>query len=271
MARRTSSPGEGTSRHVAATAPAVVVALRSVPPALAAPDLARDRGRSVATRRPRVAGVPAAVMTPAIGVAAGRAAAKAAAEYYLERQISELTQRTAAYYARNEQANSAAIEAGQGCAVAARPDMPPDVAKALGLDPTKPVTLDELTNLLAGLRADGAEIEGSQRGVGTYKASEPGAKDRHRIAYLDLTISASKSVSLAWAFSETEAERAAILEAHKTAVQETLRYVEEQVGWARTGERRGGAAGTCSVWLAVAGALHLAADAGDGMRRSGNG
>jgi hypothetical protein len=71
---------------------------------------------------------------------------------------------------------------------------------------------------------------------GAYKASGPGENDRHRIAYLDLTLSAPKSVSVAWAFAETEAERASILEAHKTAVAETLRYVEEQVGWARSGK-----------------------------------
>jgi DNA-binding transcriptional LysR family regulator len=108
-------------------------------------------------------------MTPAIGVATGMAAAKAAAEYYLERQVGEATQRTAAYYAQNETAAADAIAAGQGCAVMPRADMAPDVAAALALDPTKPVGVGQLTNLLAGLRADGAEIEGSQRGVRAYK------------------------------------------------------------------------------------------------------
>lgn len=175
-------------------------------------------------------------MTPAVGVATGLAAAKAAAEYYLERQVGEATQRTAAYYAQNERAAADAIAAGQGCAVMPRADMVPEVAAALALDATKPVGVGQLTNLLAGLRADGAEIEGSQRGVRAYKAGGPGENDRHRIAYLDLTLSAPKSVSVAWAFAETEAERASILEAHKTAVAETLRYVEEQVGWARSGK-----------------------------------
>ena len=175
-------------------------------------------------------------MTPAIGVAVGMAAAKAAAEYYLERQVGESTQRTAAYYAQNETAAAGAIAAGQGCAVMPRADMAPDVAAALALDPTKPVGVEQLTNLLAGLRADGTEVEGSQRGLQAYKAADPGGKERHRIAYLDLTLSAPKSVSVAWAFAATEAERACILEAHKTAVAETLRYVEEQVGWARSGK-----------------------------------
>ena len=34
-----------------------------------------------------------------------------------------------------------------------RPDMAPEVATALGLDPTRPLTRPELSNILGGLRA----------------------------------------------------------------------------------------------------------------------
>jgi hypothetical protein len=38
-----------------------------------------------------------------------------------------------------------------------------------------------------------------------------------RVAYLDLTLSAPKHVSLGWSFAKTEAERNVLLQAHRTA------------------------------------------------------
>jgi len=64
-------------------------------------------------------------------------------------------------------------------------------------------------------------------------------KDRVRISYMDLTFSAPKSVSLAWAFAETDAERNSILQAHRDARDArdaTLRYIEGEIAWGRKGD-----------------------------------
>lgn len=57
-----------------------------------------------------------------------------------------------------------------------------------------------------------------------------------RIGYIDLTWSADKSVSLAWAFARTEAERAMILQAHRDAVDAVMRQVRHEIGRARKGK-----------------------------------
>ena len=61
---------------------------------------------------------------------------------------------------------------------------------------------------------------------------------------MDLTFSAPKSVSIAWAFAPTDAERAIILQAHRDAIASTMREVERLIGRARKGQGgRGGQAG----------------------------
>mgnify|MGYP004709602345 FL=1 len=59
---------------------------------------------------------------------------------------------------------------------------------------------------------------------------------KSRIGYIDLTWSADKSVSLAWAFARTEAERAMILQAHRDAVDAVMRQVRHEIGRARKGK-----------------------------------
>nr|WP_241009655.1 MobF family relaxase [Gluconobacter kondonii] len=59
---------------------------------------------------------------------------------------------------------------------------------------------------------------------------------KSRIGYIDLTWSADKSVSLAWAFARTEAERAMILHAHRNAVDAVMRQVHHEIGRARKGK-----------------------------------
>jgi hypothetical protein len=95
----------------------------------------------------------------------------------------------------------------------------------------KDKTLDETqrAHLLAGLSADGAPL--SQR---AYQARLDTAKAR--IGYVDLTFSAPKSVSIAWAFAPTEAERAIIRGAHRDAVDAVMREIERQIGRARKGQ-----------------------------------
>ena len=162
------------------------------------------------------------------------AAARAMADYLQEKQLPDDTLRAAEYYGQTKGAE-AAIKAGEGCAPTPRPDMAPEVAAALGIDQTRPLTTKELANLLAGQRADGMAIEGHQRGVGTYDGGEAG-KTRYEVAYYDMVLSAPKSLGVAWALVEGEAERAGLLQCHRIAVAETMAYVEEQVGTARMGK-----------------------------------
>ena len=159
------------------------------------------------------------MMTLKAGAVAGRAAARAMASYLQEVQIDPPAQRAADYYSQMGGAEEA-IAAGVGCSPIPRADMAPEVAQALGIDPSKPLTTEQLANVLAGQRGDGGELD----------------VERHELAYLDLTLSAPKGLSVAWALAGTEAERQSLLHAHQTAVSETLAYVEEQVGWARMGD-----------------------------------
>ena len=59
---------------------------------------------------------------------------------------------------------------------------------------------------------------------------------RSRIGYVDLTFSAPKSVSVAWAFAPTEAERGMIHQAHRDAIGSVMQDVEAQIGRARKGK-----------------------------------
>lgn len=59
---------------------------------------------------------------------------------------------------------------------------------------------------------------------------------KSRIGYIDLTWSADKSVSIAWAFARTDAERAMILQAHRDAVDDVMKQVEVEIGRARKGK-----------------------------------
>jgi hypothetical protein len=58
------------------------------------------------------------------------------------------------------------------------------------------------------------------------------------IGFVDLCFSADKSVALAWAFAPTEAERNAIAQAHRDAVERAMAYIAREIGQARKG--RGG-------------------------------
>jgi hypothetical protein len=88
---------------------------------------------------------------------------------------------------------------------------------------------EELAQIRAGRRADGTE----QR-LGPL--SQGLTASRARIGYVDLCWSADKSVSLAWAFAPTEAERNIIAQAHRDAVSSALLYVEAEIGQARKGK-----------------------------------
>jgi hypothetical protein len=55
---------------------------------------------------------------------------------------------------------------------------------------------------------------------------------RPPVGFVDLTFSADKSLSVAWALAPTAAERTALLEVHEQAVADTMAYAETQLGFA---------------------------------------
>ena len=95
------------------------------------------------------------------------------------------------------------------------------------------VKSDEMTpearaNILAGRMADGAEISDRQ-----YQKILDTSKTR--IGYIDLTFSAPKSLSVAWAFAPTKAERAIMHQAHNDAIDSVMKTIEVEIGRARMG------------------------------------
>ena len=80
-----------------------------------------------------------------------------------------------------------------------------------------------MSNILAGRMADGTALSDRE-----YKAVlEQGAS---RIGYIDFTFSAPKSLSVAWAFAPTNAERAMLHQAHRDAIESVLRTIEKEIG-----------------------------------------
>ncbi len=90
-------------------------------------------------------------------------------------------------------------------------------------------TPEQREDILSGRTATGGELTTKQ-----YHARMD--TSRARIGYVDLTFSAPKSVSVAWAFAPTGAERATIHQAHHDAVGSVMRDIEAQIGRARKGK-----------------------------------
>ena len=198
----------------------------------------------------------------------------------------------------------------------ARRDLNPLLARRLGIDMGRALTSAEVANLLNGQRADGGDIQGKEKQLGTAGAGQifgmseaeipsrselehvlagrrvdgtaidqedskrarrhflqvlgvgsggltPEQREnilsgrmadgtilsvanyhermdtgRSRIGYVDLTFSAPKSVSVAWAFAPTAGERGMVLQAHHDAIASVMVEIERQIGRARKG--RGG-------------------------------
>ena len=98
-----------------------------------------------------------------------------------------------------------------------------------GVPADRDASTGELARIRAGRRADGEALR-----LGPL--SQALSASRARIGYVDLCWSADKSVSVAWAFAPTEAERAMVMQAHRDAVGAALGYVEAEIGRARKGK-----------------------------------
>ena len=70
------------------------------------------------------------------------------------------------------------------------------------------------------------------------------------IAFVDMIYSADKSVSVAWALANTEAERAIFQNAHRTAVDAAMRYSEQRLGHTRRGEKGDTIESGSVAWIA---------------------
>ncbi len=99
---------------------------------------------------------------------------------------------------------------------------------ALGVT-TKAMTEEQRANIVAGRRADGSELSDRE-----YRNMVEAGKAR--IGYIDLTFSAPKSLSVAWAFAPTAAERAMLHQAHNDAISQVMNTVEAEIGRARKGK-----------------------------------
>jgi len=132
---------------------------------------------------------------------------------------------------REELANVLAGRRADGNALAEDVAAPALVrfAKALGAENGKAVTETDQANILAGLTASGEPLD-----VLAWRQAVSHA--RTPLGYIDFTFSADKSVSLAWAFAPTEAERNLIAQAHREAVHATMLHLAETVGQARKGK-----------------------------------
>jgi len=145
------------------------------------------------------------------------------------------------------------------------------IGTVFGMDESRMPTRAELEHVLAGRKVDGTALapETADRAIRRFQ-SVLGAKNaaltpeqqeeilsgrtasggalttkqyhermdtsRARIGYVDLTFSAPKSVSVAWAFAPTGAERGMIHQAHTDAIASVMQDVEAQLGRARKGD-----------------------------------
>ena len=145
------------------------------------------------------------------------------------------------------------------------------IGAVFGMDDARLPTRAELEHVLAGRKVDGTELpqEVAGRAVRRFQAvlgaqgAEPTSEQREnilsartatggdlavrqyhermdtsqtRIGYVDLTFSAPKSVSVAWALAPTAAERAMIHQAHRDAIGSVMQEIEQQIGKARKGD-----------------------------------
>jgi len=179
------------------------------------------------------------MMTYRVGVARGAAVAKAISEYYLSDTLRSENMRAAEYYSgRQEQSVSfwdnkiltGHLEMEQHHADL-RPDLSSALAATLGVH-GQALTPERVANLLSLKQADGGAIAGRQ----IHRPKADGK--RKPIGFIDLTLSAPKSLSVAWGLAPTKEERDALLGIHRTAVAKTMAYVAEEIAYTQRGGKQ---------------------------------
>ena len=104
-------------------------------------------------------------------------------------------------------------------------------------------TADEIVQLQNGRLANGRLIDMADYRRQIHATRPP-------VGFVDMTFSADKSLSVAWALAPTAAERAALLDIHRHAVAETMAYAETCLGFARRGQGGGdGAEAGALGWI----------------------
>jgi hypothetical protein len=103
---------------------------------------------------------------------------------------------------------------------------------ALGLPAHREATAAEIAHLENGRLANGRLIDMADYRRQIHATRPP-------VGFVDMTFSADKSLSVAWALAPTEAERAALLDIHRHAVVDTMAYAETHLGVARRGQGGG--------------------------------
>ena len=103
---------------------------------------------------------------------------------------------------------------------------------ALGLPVHREATAEEIAHLENGRMATGRLIDMADYRRQIHATRPP-------VGFVDMTFSADKSLSVAWALAPTEAERTALLEIHRHAVADTMAYAETHLGFARQGQGGG--------------------------------
>jgi hypothetical protein len=96
---------------------------------------------------------------------------------------------------------------------------------ALGLPAHREATADEIAHLADGRLATGRLIDMADYRRQIHATRPP-------VGFVDLTFSADKSLSVAWALAPTEGERTALLDIHRHAVADTMAYAETHLGFA---------------------------------------
>lgn len=126
-----------------------------------------------------------------------------------------MLQGLAAYYAPGELVDGTVAQARDG--------LHPVVQDALGLDPTKALTNEQLANLLNGKRTDGLPVPGKAPSQNTF---------------IDFVFSAPKSFSVALVMA-SPAERALLEKAFNDAADQLMDLIAERIGTASVGKTAG--------------------------------
>ena len=96
---------------------------------------------------------------------------------------------------------------------------------AIGVPALREATADEIAHLQNGHLANGRLIDMADYRRQIHATRPP-------VGFVDMTFSADKSLSVAWALAPTESERATLLDIHRHAVADTMAYAEMHLGFA---------------------------------------